>query len=110
MAADPYAALASATRRAILELLRDNPGLSAGEVAAAFPRVSRPAVARHVGVLRRAGLVRATRRGRESHFRVEAAPIAAIYREFLRSFVEFADESLVNLKRIVEEDEARPED
>ena len=52
-----FAALADPTRAKIIEVLaiRD---LSAGEIAARFP-VSRPAVSRHLSVLRKARLVRA---------------------------------------------------
>lgn len=52
-----FAALADPTRTRIIEVLavRD---LSAGEIAARFP-VSRPAVSRHLSVLRRAKLVQA---------------------------------------------------
>jgi len=50
-----FAALADPTRRAILALVRGRE-LSAGEVAGRFP-VSRPAISRHLRVLRQAGLV-----------------------------------------------------
>ncbi len=43
-----YAALADPTRRAILELLRDEPGANAGQIAARFPQISRPAVSKHL--------------------------------------------------------------
>jgi DNA-binding transcriptional ArsR family regulator len=51
------AALADPGQRQIVEMLADRER-DAGEVAAAFP-VSRPAVSRHLRVLREAGLVRA---------------------------------------------------
>jgi len=52
---DVVAALADPTRRRILELLVDG-DVPAGELAGRFP-VSRPAVSRHLRVLREAGLV-----------------------------------------------------
>ena len=51
-----FSALADPTRRAILDHLREGE-LAAGELAERFP-VSRPAIARHVRILRKAGLVR----------------------------------------------------
>jgi len=48
-------ALADASRRTVLEILRDRPA-SAGELAAALP-IARPGVSRHLRVLRDAGLV-----------------------------------------------------
>jgi DNA-binding transcriptional ArsR family regulator len=56
-------ALADPIRREILRMLRDQP-LNAGEVAEAF-RVSRPAISRHLRVLREAGLVHDEAIGRE---------------------------------------------
>jgi DNA-binding transcriptional ArsR family regulator len=52
---EAFAALADPIRRQIVEMLADRER-DAGELAAAFP-VSRPAVSRHLRVLREAGLV-----------------------------------------------------
>jgi DNA-binding transcriptional ArsR family regulator len=52
-----FAALADPTRTKIIEVLART-DLSAGEIAARFP-VSRPAVSRHLSVLRKARLVHA---------------------------------------------------
>ena len=49
-------AIADPVRREILLMLRDQP-LSAGQIADRF-MISRPAVSRHLRVLREAGLVR----------------------------------------------------
>lgn len=51
------AALADPTRRRVIELLRDDPR-PAGELAAAA-KMSRPAMSRHLKVLRATGLVQA---------------------------------------------------
>ena len=56
-----FGAIADPTRRGILDLLQHRP-LRAGDLAGHFP-VSRPAVARHVRVLREAGLLTETRAG-----------------------------------------------
>ena len=55
-------AIADPVRREILLMLRDAP-LSAGQIADRFV-ISRPAVSRHLRVLRGAGLVRDTADGR----------------------------------------------
>jgi DNA-binding transcriptional ArsR family regulator len=49
-------AVADPTRRAILHLVRDAE-VAAGEIAAHFPAMSRPAVSQHLRVLADAGLV-----------------------------------------------------
>ncbi|HEX9066532.1 MAG TPA: metalloregulator ArsR/SmtB family transcription factor [Streptosporangiaceae bacterium] len=54
-AGDPFEALGDPTRREILRLLSEG-GKPVGEIAARLP-VSRPAVSRHLRLLRQAGLV-----------------------------------------------------
>ena len=53
---DPFEALGDPHRRHILALLRDGE-LSVGQIAAGMP-ISRPAVSRHLRLLKEAGLVR----------------------------------------------------
>lgn len=55
--------------------------LPAGAVADAFP-VSRPAISRHLRVLREAGLVRDEAIGRERVYRLDTAPLGEL-RDFL---------------------------
>jgi DNA-binding transcriptional ArsR family regulator len=53
---DVFEAIAEPHRRRMLDLLADG-DLAAGELVAALPRLSQPAVSRHLKVLREAGLV-----------------------------------------------------
>lgn len=69
-------ALADPIRREILRMVRDAPR-SAGAIAGAFS-VSRPAVSRHLRVLREAGLVIDAASGRERVYRLERAPLAEV--------------------------------
>ena len=69
-------ALADPIRRAILRMLRDAPR-SAGTIAGAFT-VTRPAVSRHLRVLREAGLVVDQAEGRERVYRLELAPLSEL--------------------------------
>jgi DNA-binding transcriptional ArsR family regulator len=55
LAGDPFEALGDPNRRAIVELLGSG-GRSVGEIADALP-ISRPAVSRHLRLLKEAGLV-----------------------------------------------------
>ncbi|MFE2281355.1 metalloregulator ArsR/SmtB family transcription factor [Streptomyces sp. NPDC059454] len=59
-------AIADPVRREVLLMLRHTP-LTAGEIAARFP-ISRPAVSRHLRVLREAGLVRDEQIGRHRRY------------------------------------------
>jgi DNA-binding transcriptional ArsR family regulator len=66
-----FDALADATRRNLLRAVVDQGPVTATELAAALP-ITRQAVAKHLGVLRDAGLVAASRAGRETQY--EATP------------------------------------
>ncbi len=69
-------ALADPIRREILVMLRDAPQ-TAGAIADAFP-VSRPAVSRHLRVLREAGLVSDTVTGREREYALALDALAPL--------------------------------
>lgn len=99
---DVFSALADPTRRAILDLLRERQSLTAGEIAARFPALSRPAVSKHLGVLRHAGLVHAEERGRQWHYAIDARPLGEIQREWLSTFAPLWEQSLRELKRQAE--------
>jgi DNA-binding transcriptional ArsR family regulator len=66
-------AIADPVRREILLLLHDAPR-SAGQIADRFA-ISRPAVSRHLRVLREAGLVRDTADGRHRVYQLVTAPL-----------------------------------
>ena len=103
MAADlVFAALADPTRRAILDLLRERRSLTAGEIASRFPAISRPAVSKHLRVLRTAQLVRAEEHGRENHYTLDARPLGEVQREWLDQFAPHWEASLARLKRAAE--------
>ncbi|GGN63963.1 hypothetical protein GCM10010112_23680 [Actinoplanes lobatus] len=66
-------AIADPVRREILLMLRGQP-MTAGQVADRFA-ISRPAVSRHLRVLREAGLVRDTADGRRRVYQLVTAPL-----------------------------------
>jgi DNA-binding transcriptional ArsR family regulator len=69
-------AIADPIRREILLMLRDE-ALSAGEIADRFA-ISRPAVSRHLRVLREAGLARDEADGRRRVYTLVTAPLAEL--------------------------------
>jgi DNA-binding transcriptional ArsR family regulator len=71
------AAISDPVRREILDMLRDGPR-SAGELAGGFA-ISRPAVSRHLRVLREAGLVSDELQGRQRIYRLQPAPFAELH-------------------------------
>jgi len=103
----PYRAVSDGTRRRILDLLRDTGPLRAGDIATHFPRISRPAVSKHLRILRRAHLAEELTRGRERWYRLNPQPLRAMYEDWLRHYETFWTERLKTLKQVVEEDERR---
>ena len=94
-----FAALADPTRRAVLDLLREA-SLPAGRIAHAFP-VSRPAVSKHLRLLRRARLVQEHRQGRQRMYRLNPGPLRAVD-SWLSEYRCFWQTSLTSLKTFVE--------
>lgn len=62
-----FRALGDETRRHIWDLLAEHPGASTSQLTAAFPRLSRWAVMKHLRVLQEAGLVQTLPEGRRRH-------------------------------------------
>ncbi len=76
---DPFEALGDPNRRAIVELLGEGPsgGRSVGELADALP-ISRPAVSRHLRLLKAAGLVVEEPRGTRRLYRLHDEGLEAV--------------------------------
>jgi DNA-binding transcriptional ArsR family regulator len=81
LAGDPFDALGDPHRRAIVEMLREGEGRSVQELADALP-ISRPAVSRHLRLLREAGLVTARAEGTRRLYRLHDEGMEAV-REYL---------------------------
>jgi len=72
-----FRTLADPTRRALFErLCRDGETTVAGLTAQAG--VSQPAVSKHLGVLKLAGLVRGRHEGRETHYSAQPGALAPL--------------------------------
>jgi DNA-binding transcriptional ArsR family regulator len=93
------AALADPTRRRLLRLVGERPR-KVGDLARAFP-VSRPAVSKHLRVLRDAGLVQAEPRGRARIYRLMPGGIAEL-RRWVEETGRFWDSALESFRRHVE--------
>ena len=99
-----FQALADPTRRAVLDLLRRG-GQPAGQIASAFP-VSRPAISKHLRLLRRAHLVSEKRQGRHRLYQLNPEPLRAVD-SWLEQYRVFWSASLANLKTFVESEYAK---
>ncbi len=99
-----YQALADPIRRAVLDLLRRG-SRPAGQIASAFP-ISRPAISKHLRLLRRAHLVREHREGRNRVYQLNPEPLRAVD-SWIEQYRVFWTASLNNLKAFVEAEHER---
>ena len=99
-----FQALSDPTRRAVLDLLRRG-AQPAGQIAQAFP-VSRPAISKHLRLLRRAHLVREHREGRNRVYQLNPEPLRAVD-TWIEQYRIFWTSSLNSLKAFAEADYAR---
>ncbi|MDX1516596.1 MAG: helix-turn-helix transcriptional regulator [Woeseiaceae bacterium] len=97
-----FQALASATRRAMLDIVRDRPGCSVVHVCGFFD-VSRIAVMKHLNVLERAGLIVSEKQGRTRRLYFNAAPIQMIYERWTTKYSAMWAGRLTEFKRHVED-------
>ncbi|MFF4808178.1 ArsR/SmtB family transcription factor [Micromonospora chersina] len=97
---DLWSAIGDPTRRRMLDLLLVEGHGTATTLSQQMP-VTRQAVAKHLGVLDRAGLVRATPAGREKRYRVDDAQLACAVAQ-LSSVGAAWDARLQRIKRIAE--------
>jgi len=93
-------AVADPTRRGILLLTRDRE-IAAGEIAAQFPTISRPAVSQHLRVLIHAGLLDVRRDGSRRLYQLRAEGFAEAADFLHRMWAARLDE----LKREVEKEQ-----
>jgi DNA-binding transcriptional ArsR family regulator len=97
-----FKAIADPTRREILGLLRGGPS-SVGELAQNF-RTSRPAISKHLRLLRKAGLVVTRSKGAANICELNCEPLRAV-NEWLQDYAAFWGDNLRNLKHYVEENQ-----
>jgi DNA-binding transcriptional ArsR family regulator len=95
-----FRAIADPTRREILGLLR-GASQTVGEIASNF-RMSRPAISKHVRILRSAGLIRTRRTGTLRLCELDAQPLR-VADAWLRDYHVFWSASLSDLKAYVED-------
>jgi DNA-binding transcriptional ArsR family regulator len=80
---DAFVAIAEPSRRTILELLASGER-SAGDLVAALPQLTQPAVSRHLRVLRESGLVAVRADAQRRIYGLEPAGLALVEAWLLR--------------------------
>jgi DNA-binding transcriptional ArsR family regulator len=96
---DPFNAVAEARRREILEFLARQE-FPVGAIVEAL-HLPQPSVSKHLGVLRKVGLVRSRRHGREILYRTNPDGIRPLY-EWTKSFEQLWQHQLLRVKERAE--------
>ena len=96
-----FKALASPTRRRMLDEIRDQP-LTTGDLCQRFPELDRCTVMQHLKVLEGADLVIARREGRERWNHLNSMPIKQIHDRWIGPYAERAVTMLERLKTDLE--------
>jgi DNA-binding transcriptional ArsR family regulator len=94
-----FRAIADPTRRAMLDRLRRGP-TAVNELASAFAQ-SRPAISKHLRILREAKVVSEERHGRERLYRLEPEQLKEVA-DWILPYRTFWQRSLGNLKAYLE--------
>lgn len=94
-----FFALSSASRRRMLDLLKQDPGCNVNHVCAAFDgEIGRFAVMKHLAVLEAGGLVVSQREGRERRLWFDPTPIQLVHERWTTEFSAFWAAKLTRLK------------
>ena len=97
---DAFNAIAEPRRRAIIEALADGRPHAVGEVVRRL-RLPQPDVSKHLGVLRRVGIVSASREGRRRLYRLNAEELRPVH-DWAQTFERFWTHQLKQIKERAE--------
>lgn len=92
-----FKALADSRRREMLDLLKDQPRTT-GEICKHFNGIDRCTVMQHLGVLEKAGLLIAKKKGRHRWNYIDVVPIREIYDRWIDKYASPSVEMLTKLK------------
>ncbi|WP_163103237.1 ArsR/SmtB family transcription factor [Peribacillus alkalitolerans] len=99
---DVYVAIADPTRRKLIRLLADAEELPLHELTAQF-QMGRTAVSKHLAILKEAGLVADRKIGRETRYRLNAAPLQEI-KDWVSFYEKFWMGNVALLKKLLSEE------
>lgn len=100
---DVFDAIADPTRRQLIRLLAEAEELPLHELTAHF-HIGRTAVSKHLTILKEAGLVMDRKIGRETRYRLNAAPLREIH-NWLAFYSKFWSMNMLRLNQLFEEEQ-----
>lgn len=98
-----FRVLADPTRRRILDLLAQRGSLTVSQLAAQFPDLVASGISKHLMSLRAAGLVSATRQGRQQIYQLEPDTLAAGLRPWIAKYEKYWTPALGRLRELAEQ-------
>ena len=104
-----FQALAHESRRRMLDIVKEEPGIGVGALAAEFD-VTRIAVMKHLTVLEEAGLIISEKDGRTRKLYFNAAPIQMIHDRWTTDYSAYWAGQLTRIKYLAESKEAEKRD
>lgn len=98
-----FRVLADPTRRRMLDCLAELGPLAVGQLAAQFPDLVTSGISKHLMSLRAAGLVSATRKGRQQIYRLEPGTLAAGLAPWIAKYEKYWTPALERLRELAEQ-------
>ena len=99
--ADVFNAIAEPRRRQIVELLAQRGTLAVGTMVVALG-MSQPAISKHLGVLRKVGVVSVVREGQHRLYNLEASQLKPVH-DWVKTFEHFWSQQLNRIKARAEQ-------
>lgn len=96
-----FQALAHESRRRMLDIVKERPGINVGALAREFD-VSRIAVMKHLGTLEQAGLLVSEKDGRTRRLYFNAVPIQMIHERWTNEYSAYWSSNLTRIKHLAE--------
>jgi DNA-binding transcriptional ArsR family regulator len=98
--ADVFNAIAEPRRREVIGVLADGREYAVSEVVGRL-RISQPAVSKHLGVLRKVGVVSVIKRGQHRMYRLNAAELRPVH-DWVKTFEQYWTHQLGQIKERAE--------
>jgi DNA-binding transcriptional ArsR family regulator len=98
---DIFNAIAEPKRREILDLLGQGHEQAVGDIVLRL-RIPQPAVSKHLGVLRKVGVVTASRRGQLRYYRLNAAELKPVH-DWVKHYEQYWSHQINRIKERAEQ-------
>lgn len=98
---DAFNAIAEPRRREIIAVLFDGKEHAAGEIVSSL-RLAQPAVSKHLGVLRKVGIVSVSKRGQLRMYRLNAKELKPVH-DWVKTYERFWSHQLDKVKQRAEQ-------